>query len=141
MKERCEKPNCQQYSAYGGRGIRICSGLSDSFETFLNLVGEKPIGTSIDRIENNEHYSCGQCRECAENRWPFNLRWATPKQQARNRRNNSFVMVRGERLTQSEVAEKYGFTDAAINARVSRGVIGDALIAPLNPIIKRRVAA
>lgn len=86
MKSRCLWPNHQDFANYGGRGIRICVGLRRSPTVIVQLIGNKPSGKSIDRVNNEGHYSCGACYQCRRNNWPMNLRWATPKQQANNRR-------------------------------------------------------
>jgi len=77
MLSRCNNLNNKRYYDYGGRGIKVCKEWSNSFETFLKDVGIKPFkNSSLDRINNNGNYE------------PDNIRWATPKQQANNRRNN-----------------------------------------------------
>jgi len=81
---------------YGGRGIAMCDGLHD-FSTFLRLLGPRPDNHSIDRTNNEGHYSCGECEECVSKGWPFNLRWATPKQQSANRSVNLSDNHRGSR--------------------------------------------
>lgn len=74
MKSRCLNPNVAKYKDYGARGISICDRWLNSFENFLEDMGEAPINKSLDRINNNEGYN------------PENCRWGTPVQQANNQR-------------------------------------------------------
>lgn len=110
MKQRCDNPKMHAYHSYGGRGITVCERWSHSFENFLQDVGRKPSHLhSIDRINNDGNYE------------PGNVRWATKKEQGRNRRSNTHIEHNGQSLCVSEWCEVYGLHTNTFLNRLNRG--------------------
>lgn len=110
IKTRCNNRNAPYYKHYGGRGIKICRRWANSFMLFLKDVGRRPgKGYSIDRIDNDGDYK------------PSNCRWATQKQQLRNRRGNRLVTINGETKTVAEWSEVSGNIPKTIEYRLNTG--------------------
>lgn len=108
MKERCLNKDSKAYPDYGGRGITICDRWMD-FANFLEDMGTRPPGTTIDRIDNNKGY------------YKENCRWATQREQCNNKRNNIIIEHNGERMSVSQWSIRLGFKRTFIWARMSRG--------------------
>ena len=119
MIQRCENPKRQQYSRYGGRGIKVCEEWHN-YENFRKWALENgwKEGYSIDRINVNGNYE------------PSNCRWTTPTEQANNRRNNNFVTINGVTKTTSEWAKQIGISQNAFAGRVRNGWNDDKLLDP-----------
>ncbi len=112
MINRCHNPKASNYQYYGGKGIQVAEewrGGGTKFEAFLAHVGRRPSDkAAIDRIDNEKNYE------------PGNVRWATAKEEARNRSVNILVTFRGHTCCLSEMAERYGLTAASVRARMKK---------------------
>lgn len=108
MKQRCTNKNNPKYKNYGERGIDICDRWINSFENFLNDMGEKPENLTLERIDVNKGYSKENC--C----------WANSKTQANNKTNNNFITYKGLTLTVSEWADKLKIPFLTLRMRLHR---------------------
>lgn len=95
MRYRCNNPDNEWFHRYQGRGITYCAGLDD-FSDFLRVLGTRPEGHSLDRMDNDGSYSCGTCAECVGKGWGLNVHWATPTEQSNNQERTLRLTV-GER--------------------------------------------
>jgi hypothetical protein len=119
IKKRCLDPNAVGYQNYGGRGITVCARWRDSFTAFLEDMGPRPSpGHSIDRIDNEGNYE------------PSNCRWATRREQSRNRRTNVWVTYQGKSMVLADAARASGLSQSLLWRRLKQGLEGDALFKP-----------
>ena len=114
MWYRCTNPKYTGYKHYGGRGISVCKRWrgTGGFERFLEDMGPKPDGMSIDRIDVNGNYE------------PSNCRWATRLQQVQNRRpNHNWPMIKAFGLTMiaRDWAKRVNIPSYTILQRIARG--------------------
>ena len=107
MKSRCRNPSSRSYKYYAGRGITMCDRWND-YSNFLVDMGPRPPGTTLERTDVNLGYT------------PDNCVWATWDQQARNRRNNVFVMLDGERIVISDACRRLGIKGRGISWRAAQ---------------------
>lgn len=118
MRQRCNNPNNKDYHNYGGRGITICNDWNE-FEPFLEWALDNGYekGLEIDRINNDGIYE------------PHNCRWTTDLMQVRNRRVCIYQWIDGNKMTISEIAEKYHINATTLYHRYhSQGLRNDELI-------------
>ena len=103
MITRTTRPDHPRYPDWGGRGITVCDQWRD-FRNFLADMGERPPGTTLNRLNNDENYEPGNCE------------WSTPAEQARNQRRTKLtpakireiVTLHDSGLKVSQVAEQVG---------------------------------
>lgn len=109
MIRRCENPKNKDFPHYGGRGISVCEAWH-SLKTFIADMGERPSSKhTLDRIDTDGNYC------------PDNVRWATQKEQQRNRKNNRLIAFDGETKCLAEWAEEKGLKTATLWNRLRLG--------------------
>lgn len=120
MNRRCSNPNDPSFACYGGRSIKICKRWKgkDGFVNFLKDLGQRPSKKhSVERINNDGNYE------------PSNCRWATAKEQSRNRRAPSTAKLNVEKVVeiirrvlggekQRDLAKEFGVLPNTINRAV-----------------------
>lgn len=109
MKERCLNLKDKGYDNYGGRGITVCAAWQADFMAFFNDMGPCPPGYSLERIKNNEGYAPGNCK------------WATRKEQSRNKRSNKWLTAFGITKIQRDWARLLDCNDSVIQNYLKRG--------------------
>lgn len=120
MRRRCFDPGATGFEDYGGRGITVCDAWK-SFEVFLEDMGTRPEGTTLERKNNGLGYNKGNCK------------WATLSEQNRNRRNNRVVSVGGQPMSLAAAVERHSaVTYSNVQNRLSLGWSEvDAISTPL----------
>ena len=119
MMRRCYDPKCNGYERYGAKGVEVCERWK-TFKNFLEDMGERPTGKTLDRIDNTKGYEPGNCR------------WATADEQQSNRRPNPSRKGRalnglklraadGRELTVLQWARELGMSRDGIYGRLKRG--------------------
>jgi hypothetical protein len=129
MRQRCQYQQNIGYARYGGAGVKVCERWQ-VFENFVADMGLRPDNTTIDRIDNQIGYEPGNCR------------WATKKEQARNRSNNRMIEIDGVTKCLAEWCEHYGMEPKRVCQRLHAGWSAEkALTMPLRPKRKSDVQA
>lgn len=115
MLERCRNPKGPEYRDYGGRGITVEPRWND-FATFAGDMGQRPDGMTLERFDVNGNYGPGNCR------------WATPLDQANNRRNNRRITIAGTTLTLAQWATRAGISKSGLRYRLDTGMSPETAI-------------
>ena len=95
---------------YGGQGITVCDRWLNSFEAFLEDMGERPEGMTLDRYLDKDGNYCKS-----------NCRWATNHEQANNRENNNMITYQGKTQSISQWAKELRIKRATLVSRLRSG--------------------
>lgn len=109
MKDRCYRESHIEYKRYGAVGIQVCKRWRNSFENFLQDMGERPDGMSLERKDSSKNYS------------PSNCKWADAYEQANNRSNNRLITCNGVTQTLAQWSRQIDIGATTISLRIKRG--------------------
>jgi len=118
MRKRCTNPRDTYFNYYGGRGITVCDSWN-TFANFLEDMGERPKGMTIDRINTNGNY----CKD--------NCKWSTSEEQANNKSNNHNITIDNQTKTLTEWSRIYNIDPKITWKRMNRGWSNDKLFIPI----------
>lgn len=106
MWQRCTNPNNPYYELYKDR---VPPASWKSFETFFADMGPRPgKGYSLDRVDNSKPYG------------PTNCRWATRKEQNRNKSKTVYVEYEGSRIALADLTDRYNVPYDRVYVRVMK---------------------
>jgi hypothetical protein len=108
MKDRVLHPNHYGYKWYAEKGITICDKWM-SFSGFIEDMGQRPEGTTLDRIDNNQGY------------YKENCRWVSMVIQRRNRSDTKYIKYRDKVGTIASFCEELGLPYYSIKWRIYAG--------------------
>lgn len=128
MVGRCESPSNPNKHRYAERGITVCERWRNSFNSFYEDMGPRPTSKhTLERIDNDKGYEPGNCK------------WATRKEQGRNRSTCHYLEFQGEKLSVVEWAERIGVKPETLHGRLRNGwSVEKALTTPLDLEASRR---
>ncbi len=121
MHNRCYYKLHNRYSRYGGRGIIVCDRWLQSYDDFVDDLGQRPLGLQLDRVNNDGNYE------------PSNCRWASASDQALNRSTTRVISFNGVTKSIREWSDTTGIPYATLERRInsSRSTIESALTSPV----------
>lgn len=112
MKQRCRDPKASNYALYGGRGISVCEAWAVSFDAFLRDMGERPDGTTLDRIDTDGNYE------------PSNCRWATQSEQHLNQRIGLHLLdINDKPIPLTAVADYLAIHPSTLRSKLKRAAV------------------
>ncbi len=112
---RCHNKNDPDYDRYGAKGIKVCDHWRFSFDNFLEDMGPRPEGLTLDRIDSKGNYELYdpvtgklQCR------------WATSAEQ--NRHAQTLLEYKGKTQALGVWAEEIGIKQTTLSMRLKKGM-------------------
>lgn len=127
MVARCTNDKNPNYVRYGARGIRVCERWRNDFMVFLEDMGRRPAGLSLERRDNDGDYT------------PENCVWATASEQANNRRSSRLISFAGKTMTLAQWSRATGIGVSSIHFRLKKGWPVDRALS--TPVRRRQEAA
>ena len=108
MIQRCHNPKGSHFESYGGRGIKVCDRWRSDFRSFLEDMGPRPEGASIDRYPDiHGDYE------------PGNVRWATKSEQNTNKRHHLRLFdVNDQPISLASMAQHLAMTEYSLRKRL-----------------------
>lgn len=121
MKQRAVNFTDPNSPRYKKDGIGVCDRWANSFEDFYEDMGERPKGMTLDRIDFTKGYFKENCR------------WATNKEQARNRSSNKIIKWNGQEKCIAQWAEDLGMCRKVLEYRIRNWNLEKAMTTPYKP--------
>ena len=106
-KQRCTNPKDKAYEWYGARGIEF---RFKNFKEFMDELGPRPDGLSLDRVDSDGHYE------------PGNVRWASITDQIENRRYVKSYEYQGRCQSAARWAKEHGLPPKTVRSRLGKGL-------------------
>lgn len=123
---------CKCFNLTWARTAQLNSKMKQDFAIFYRILGKRPSPShSVDRENNDGNYSCGECPECIEKGWPFNVRWATQKEQMANTSRTILITHNNETHCLAEWARMIGISGTGLRDRMRRMPLARALTMPV----------
>lgn len=108
MIRKCHysEPGSIAYHYYRSRGITVCERWRNSIQAFYEDMGDRPLDTTIDRIDGNGNYE------------PSNCRWASKTEQRLNQKSTvnreAVVELLKKGLRSVDIRNKLGYSAPTI---------------------------
>jgi hypothetical protein len=100
----------------------MCQGFRENYVAWRDALGPAPSSKhSVDRKNNNGHYSCGRCSQCTQNHWPLNIHWQTSAGQNDNKRSNQIFPWKGRMLNITQIARMENVAFCSLRNRLIQG--------------------